>query len=61
MRRVRERVEISSSPNMSILPTISPSSEGGGMTHVTEGVRQLMGRGEGRQVDPVPEYCFVNG
>ena len=33
----------------------------GGMTHVTEGVRQLMGRGEGRQVDPVPEYCFVNG
>ena len=33
----------------------------GGMTHVTEGVRQLMGRGEGRQVDPTPEYCFVNG
>ncbi len=33
----------------------------GGMTHVTEGVRQLMGRGEGRQGDPTPECRFVNG
>ena len=33
----------------------------GGMTHVTEGVRQLMGRGGDRQVNPTPEYCFVNG
>lgn len=33
----------------------------GGMSHVTEGVRQLMGRGEGRQVEKELDYCFVNG
>ncbi len=33
----------------------------GGMSHVTEGVRQLMGRGEGRQVEQELNYCFVNG
>lgn len=32
----------------------------GGMSHVTEAVRQLMGRGEGRQKETV-DYCFVNG
>ena len=33
----------------------------GGMSHVTEGVRQLMGRGEGRQAEQEVDYCFVNG
>ena len=33
----------------------------GGMSHVTEGVRQLMGRGEGRQAEKELDYCFVNG
>ena len=33
----------------------------GGMSHVTEGVRQLMGRGEGRQAEKEVDYCFVNG
>ncbi len=33
----------------------------GGMSHVTEGVRQLMGRGEGRQAVKDIDYCFVNG
>ena len=32
----------------------------GGMSHVTEAVRQLMGRGEARQKQQV-DYCFVNG
>ena len=32
----------------------------GGMSHVTEAVRQLMGRGEGRQKEKA-DYCFVNG
>ena len=32
----------------------------GGMSHATEAVRQLMGRGEGRQKETV-DYCFVNG
>ena len=32
----------------------------GGMSHATEAVRQLMGRGDGRQKDNV-DYCFVNG
>jgi acetyl-CoA acetyltransferase len=32
----------------------------GGMTHVTEGIRQLMGRGEGRQVKNAA-LAFVNG
>ena len=32
----------------------------GGMSHVTEAVRQLMGRGEARQKEKV-DYCFVNG
>ena len=33
----------------------------GGMSHVTEGVRQLMGRGEARQAVKDIDYCFVNG
>ena len=33
----------------------------GGMSHVTEGVRQLMGRGEARQALKDIDYCFVNG
>ena len=33
---------------------------GGGMSHVTEGIRQLMGRGEGRQVKDAA-LAFVNG
>jgi acetyl-CoA acetyltransferase len=33
---------------------------GGGMSHVTEGIRQLMGRGEGRQVKDAT-LAFVNG
>ncbi len=32
----------------------------GGMSHVTEGVRQMMGRGDERQVQDL-DYCFVNG
>ena len=32
----------------------------GGMSHVTEAVRQLMGRGGGRQKEKA-DYCFVNG
>jgi acetyl-CoA acetyltransferase len=32
----------------------------GGMSHATEAVRQLMGRGEGRQKEQM-DYCFVNG
>ena len=33
---------------------------GGGMSHVTEGIRQLMGRGEGRQVKDAT-LAWVNG
>jgi acetyl-CoA C-acetyltransferase len=33
---------------------------GGGMSHVTEAIRQLMGRGEGRQVKDA-NLAFVNG
>jgi len=33
---------------------------GGGMSHVTEGIRQLMGRGEGRQVKDA-SLAYVNG
>ncbi len=33
---------------------------GGGMSHVTEGIRQLMGRGEGRQVKNA-SLAWVNG
>ena len=32
----------------------------GGMSHVTEGIRQLMGRGEGRQVKDA-KLAYVNG
>ena len=35
-------------------------SSGGGMSHVTESVRQMMGRAGERQV-PDLDYCFVNG
>jgi acetyl-CoA C-acetyltransferase len=33
---------------------------GGGMSHVTEAIRQLMGRGDGRQVKD-PALAYVNG
>jgi acetyl-CoA C-acetyltransferase len=33
---------------------------GGGMSHVTEGIRQLMGRGDGRQVKDA-SLAYVNG
>jgi acetyl-CoA acetyltransferase len=32
----------------------------GGMSHVTEAIRQLQGRAEGRQIDGL-EYAYVNG
>ncbi len=32
----------------------------GGMSHVTESARQMMGRADERQVDKLG-YCFVNG
>jgi acetyl-CoA acetyltransferase len=37
------------------------SNLAGGFSHVTEGIRQMMGRGGARQATKELDYCFVNG
>ena len=36
------------------------TGSGGGMSHVVEGVRQMMGRGEARQAHKDVNYTFIN-